>query len=102
MHVVVNHLPMKEGTDWPVLARKFDEFHESVRKQSPAFRGAMLLRAEQNEAIVLVLFDSRAALDEVSRSLAVPWFAEHFRPHLAGPASRSVGEMIAGAPPAQK
>jgi hypothetical protein len=44
-----------------------------------------------------VLFTSRAALDEVSRDVAAPWFAEHMRPHLAGPANRPIGEIIAGA-----
>jgi hypothetical protein len=38
--------------------------------------------------------DPREVLDEVSSKVAAPRFAEHMRPYLAGPASRSVGEVV--------
>ena len=38
----------------------------------------------------------RATAEHVSANVAAPWFAENIRPYLAGPAQRSVGEVIAG------
>jgi hypothetical protein len=95
MHAVVNHLPIKPGTDWTGLARKFEEFRAMIKH--PEFRGAALLRAGENEGIVIVVFETRQTLDELSQKLAAPWFAENVRPLLAGPVARSVGEVIAGA-----
>jgi hypothetical protein len=56
-----------------------------------------LIRAGNSEAIVLVLFATRQALEEISHDIAAPWFAENVRPHLSGPVSRSSGEIVAGA-----
>lgn len=95
MHAVLNHLPIKPDADWAALAAKVDAFNDSIGHKD--FRGFSLIRAGDNEAIVLALFATRAALDEVSRDLAAPWFGEHVKPHLAGPVSRSTGEVIAGA-----
>jgi len=95
MHAVINHLPIKPDTDWTALAGKVGAFNAGI--SHPDFRGLSLIRTDDNEAIVLVLFATRAALDEISRNVAAPWFAENVRPHLAGPVSRSVGEVVAGA-----
>jgi hypothetical protein len=94
MHAVVNHLPIKPDADWSEIVRKVDAFAASVKH--PDYRGLSLIRAGEQEAIVLVLFTSRSALDEISKPVAGQWFAENMRPYLAGQASRSVGEMIAG------
>ena len=95
MHAVVNHLPIKPDADWETLAAKVDAFNAGIARSD--FRGISLIRAGDGEAIVLVLFATRAALDDVSHNVAGPWFAENIRPYLAGPVSRSVGEVIAGA-----
>ena len=95
MHAIVNRLPIKPDTDWNALTAKVDGFNAAIKH--PDFRGLSLIRAGDNEAIVLVLFATRPALDEVSRDIAAPWFAENMRPHLAGAVSRSVGEIVAGA-----
>jgi hypothetical protein len=97
MHAVITRLPVKDTADWAELARKCDEFFSSVTSRHPAVRQAALVRAEQNEAIVFILFESRAALDAISRDVAGPWFAEHIRPYLAGPVVRTLGEVVAGA-----
>jgi hypothetical protein len=94
MYAVINHLPIKSGTDWAELGRNFDSFQSMIKH--PDFLGAGLIRAADTEGIVFVLFKSREALDEVSKNIAGPWFAEYMRPHLAGPAARSVGEVIGG------
>jgi hypothetical protein len=94
MHAVVNHLPIKPDTDWAEIVGKVDAFAASVTH--PDYRGLSLIRTEEQDAILLVLFTSRSALDEISRTVAGPWFAENMRPYLAGAASRSVGEVVAG------
>ncbi len=95
MHAVINRLPIKPETDWSALADKIDAFNASITH--PAFRGLSLIRSGTDEGIVLVLFETREALDEVSSKIAGPWFAENMRPHLAAPVSRSVGAVVAGA-----
>jgi hypothetical protein len=95
MHAVINHLPIKTDTDWMALANKVDALNAAIIDSN--FRGLSLIRASDNEAIVLVLFTTRFALDKISRDIAAPWFAENIRPYLAGPVSRSVGEVVAGA-----
>ncbi|MGA7971428.1 MAG: hypothetical protein WCA36_01355 [Pseudolabrys sp.] len=99
MHAVVNHLPIKPDADWATLAAKVDAFNATVAHTD--FHGFSLIRAGDNEAIMLALFATRAALDEMSRDLAAPWFGEHVKPYLAGPVSRSTGEIVAGALRAQ-
>ena len=94
MYAVINHLPIKPGTDWVALTAKIDAYNAGITH--PDFRGLSLIRAGDNEATVLVLFATRPALDQISRE-AASWFAENIRSYLAGPAQRSVGEVVAGA-----
>jgi hypothetical protein len=94
MHAVVNHLPIKPGTDWAALAAKADAFNAII--DHPEFRGLSMIRAGDDEAILLVLFATRPALDDVSHNVAAPWFAENMKQYLAGPANRSVGEIVGG------
>jgi hypothetical protein len=94
MHAVVNHLPIKPDSDWSALTAKVDAFNAMV--DHPDFRGLSMIRAGDDAAIFLVLFASRVALDDISHNVAAPWFAESVRPFLAGPVSRSVGEIVAG------
>jgi hypothetical protein len=96
MHAVINHLPLHKTIDWAALARLFQTFEEKVRRERPAFRGVTLIRVGDDDAVLVVAFDTREALDEISKNVAAPWFAEHVRPLLAGAVSRSVGEVIAG------
>ena len=96
MHVVVNHLPLQNTVDWAALVRTFGEFESMVRGKYSGFRGVTLIKAGEDTAILVVTFDSREALDDISKNVAAPWFAEHVRPLLAGAVSRSVGEAVAG------
>jgi hypothetical protein len=95
MYAVINRLPIKPDADWATLNGKVNAFNASIADSD--FRGLSLIRAGDNEAIFLVLFTTRPALEEISRDVAAPWFAENMRPYLAGPVSRSVGEVVAGA-----
>ena len=73
-----------------------EAFEAMLRPQYPSFRGCTLIRAGDDAGILVVTFDSREALDDISKNVAAPWFAENVRPLLAGAVSRSVGEVIAG------
>lgn len=63
----------------------------------PDFGGCCLIRTDDRQGIILVLYETREALDEISKTIAAPWFAEHIRPFMAGPADRFVGEILGGA-----
>jgi len=96
MHVVVNHLPLQKAIDWGALAHTVGTFESLLRDQYPGFRGCSLIRVADDAAILVVSYDNREDLEHISRHVAAPWFAEHVRPLLAGPVSRSVGEAVAG------
>jgi hypothetical protein len=95
MYAVVNRLPITANADWTAICGKVDAFNALI--DHPDFRGLSLIRAGENEAIVFVLFATKPALEVISRDVAAPWFAENMRPYLAGPANRTVGEIVAGA-----
>lgn len=96
MHAIVNHLPIREGADWAEIAAKFDRFASEMRAAHPEFKSALVLKVDEHEAILDVTYTDRGSLDRLSKDVAAPWFAEHIRPYLAGPVSRSVGEIVAG------
>jgi hypothetical protein len=96
MQAVINHLPPQKTTDWAALSRVFEGFEAMLRAQHPGFRGCTLIRASDDAGILVVTFDSREALDTISKNVAAPWFAEHGRSLLAGAVPRSVGEVVAG------
>ncbi len=96
MHIVVNHFTLQESVNWSALEEKVDQFQAHMASERSDFRGVSLARVNDAKAIFLVLFDSREALDDISKHLAAPWFAEHVRPYLDGPVDRQVGEIVAG------
>jgi hypothetical protein len=95
MHAIVNHLQIRPDADWSELAGKFDAFNKAI--DHPDFGGGCLIRTDDRQGIILVLYKTREALDEISKNVAAPWFAEHIRPFMAGPVSRSIGEIVGGA-----
>jgi len=96
MHIVVTQLPLVDGIDWLEFQSKVDQFQGKLSAERPEFRGVSLVRLNDNKAILVVLFDDRESLDDISSNLAAPWFAEHIMPYLAGPVDRQVGEIVAG------
>lgn len=96
MHVVINQLTLKESTDWKDLEAKVDQFQAQVLKDHAACRSLSLVRVSDSKAVFLVFFDNRTALNDISKNIAAPWFAENVRPYLAEPVERSVGEIVAG------
>jgi hypothetical protein len=93
MHAIVTKMTLGKPVDAPLL-RSIEEGFLSQARRRPEFLDLKLVRVSDTEAIFLVFFTTREALDEMSRDVAGPWFAEHVRPYLAGPVERSVGEVV--------
>lgn len=98
MHVVVNKLKLARPFDEDLLRRMREEFFVGARKY-PEFVDLHVVRVSDAEVILLVYFTTREALDRSTTEFAAPWFAANVRSYLAGPADRSVGEVIAQARP---
>jgi hypothetical protein len=94
MHAVVNKLTLGKPIDEALTSNIEREFGPLIRKH-PGFVDAWFVRVSDSEAIVVALYATREAMDEASREIAAPWFAENVRPYLAGPVQRSVGEVVA-------
>ena len=54
------------------------------------------MRAGDNEAIFMGVYEDRESAEHVWSNIAAPWFAENIRQCPAGPAARSAGPVIAG------
>lgn len=93
MHAVVNKLALAKPFDEQLLGRVKRDLLPRM-SQRPGFLELKVVRVSDEEVVLLVFFETREALDELSREIAGPWFAEHVRPYLAGPVQRSVGEVM--------
>jgi hypothetical protein len=98
MHVVVNHIPIKPGADWGEMCRLFNGFGAELRPGHPEILAMQIVKASEEEAILLISFSDEATMTDFSRNVAGPWFAENIRPFLAGPADRKTGAVVAGFP----
>lgn len=96
MFVVVNHLPVRPDADLETMRRVIDAECEARLKAYPEIKAMIVSRPNDEEVTLVILFESRAFGEEFSSKVAGPWFAEHIRPFLAGPARRSAGDMMAG------
>lgn len=67
-----------------------------LRTEYPGLRGCTIVREADDAGILVVTFETREDLDNISKNVAASWFAEHIRPMLAGAVLRSVGKVIAG------
>jgi len=96
MHIVVNRFSLTNTVNWPDLQSKVDQLQVRLAAERSDFRGVSLIRVSDTQAIFVVLFDSLEALNDISKNMAAPWFAEHVIPHLDGGVDRQVGEVVAG------
>ena len=94
MHAVVNKLPLCKPIDDSLVESMLQGIGARMC-ESPDFVSVHLVSVSDDEAIFVVMFKTREALDDLSKNVAGPWFAEHFRPYLSGPVQRSVGEVVA-------
>ncbi len=98
MHAIVNRLTLSKPFDAEAV-RKVEDFLQRTQRENPDFLGGHLVRISDTVVIMLAYYASREALDEISKRVAGPWFAENIRSYLAGPVERQVGEVVASATP---
>jgi len=94
MLAIVNTMKLARPFDAELLRRVEDELFPSARAANAGFLGAKIVRVTDLEVVLLGFYADRESLDEVSSKIAGPWFAANVRPYLAGPVSRSVGEVV--------
>lgn len=94
MHVVVNHLRLRE----PVSDETVAAAREAVRLVVDAGAlAAHVARVDETHLILILEFSTAADADRISREVGGPWMREHIVPLLASETQRSVGEVIASA-----
>jgi hypothetical protein len=94
MHVVINHLRLRE----PVADETVKAASEGVRLVVAA--GAVAARVAQvdDRHLILILeFASADDADRVAHEVGGPWMRENITPLLAEDTERSVGNVIASA-----
>jgi hypothetical protein len=96
MHVVVNHLHFRDPvTDTTVEATR-DTLQLVVDAGGIAAR---VVKVDDRHLILLLDFRSAEDADSAAREVGGPWMREHIVPLLSGGTERSLGEVIASAPP---
>lgn len=94
MHVVVNHLRLRETlTEETVLASR-----EGIRLVLEAGgRRGQVLKVDERHLILILEFTSAEEADRIGREVGGPWMQEHITALLADGTERHVGEVIASA-----
>ncbi|HEU5362414.1 MAG TPA: hypothetical protein VFU56_03685 [Gaiellaceae bacterium] len=94
MHVVINHLRLRE----PVADATVQAVREGVRLAVDAGAlAARVAKVDETHLILILEFSSAEAADRMAREVGGPWMRENIRPLLAGDTERSVAEVIASA-----
>jgi hypothetical protein len=60
---------------------------------------AHVAKVDERHLILILMFAGAEEADRVAREVGGPWMREHIVPLLARDTDRSVGEVIASAPP---
>ena len=94
MHVVVNHLRLRE----PVTDETVEATQEAVRLVVDAGAlAAHVAKVDETHLILILRFSTADDAERIAREVGGPWMREHIVPLLAGDTERSVGEVIASA-----
>jgi len=94
MHVVINHLRLRE----PVSDATVEAAHEAVRLVVDAGAlAARVAKVDETHLVLILEFSTAEDADRIAREVGGPWMREHIVPLLAGDTERSVGEVIASA-----
>jgi hypothetical protein len=94
VHVVVNHLHLREPVTGETLAAAEEAVQEVVDAGALAAR---VIEAEPTHLILLLEFRSAEDADRVSREVGGPWMRANVVPLLARDTERSVGTVVASA-----
>ena len=94
MHVVVNHLRLRDPVDDATVHAVQEGMQLVVDAGALAARVA---KVDERHLILLLEFATADDAERVARDVGGPWMRENIRPLLAGDTERSVGEVIASA-----
>jgi hypothetical protein len=94
LHVVVNHLRLREPLPRPTVEAARTGMRLVVDAGALAARVAQV---DETHLILILEFRTAEDADRIAREVGGPWMREHIRPLLAGDTERSVGEVIASA-----
>ena len=78
MHAAISKLTLGRPVD-AALVQKVRAFIVTFT-QHPEVLDVQFVVVSDTEAVFLVHFTTREALDRISKEVAAPWFAEHVRP----------------------
>ena len=94
MHVVINHLRLRE----PIADATVQAAREGMQLVVDAGAlAARVAKVDERHLILLLEFATAEDADRIAREVGGPWMRENIRPLLAGDTERSVGEVIASA-----
>lgn len=94
MHVVINHLHLRE----PLTDATAQATQEAVALVvDSGGLAARVAKVDDRHLILILEFADREDADRVAREVGGPWMREHIVPLLEGPTDRNVGEVIASA-----
>ncbi|HSC51913.1 MAG TPA: hypothetical protein VLD16_16745 [Gaiellaceae bacterium] len=94
MHVVVNHLRLRE----PVTEATVEAVRSGVRLAVDAGAlAARVAKVDERHLILILEFSTAEDADRMAREVGGPWMRENIRPLLAGDTERAVAEVIASA-----
>lgn len=94
MHVVVNHLHLRE----PVTDTTVEAAREAVQLVVDAGGlAARVAKVDERHLILLLDFAGPEDAERIAREVGGPWMHEHIVPLLARDTERSVGDVVASA-----
>jgi hypothetical protein len=94
MHVVVNHLRLREPAPDSIVDAAREALQQVVDAGGLAAR---LAQVDDTHLILILEFSTLEDADRIAREVGAPWMREHIRPLLAGDTERTVAEVIASA-----
>lgn len=92
MHVVVNHLRLREPAPDDLAARLDVGLRLVVDAGGLA---GQVVQVDDRHLILILTFESAEDADRAAREAGGPWMREHIVPLLAGGTERSLGKVIA-------
>lgn len=94
MHVVINHLRLRE----PVPETTVEAMQTGIQLVVDAGGIAgRVAKVDENHLILILEFSTAENADRIAREVGGPWMRENIRPLLAGDTERYVAEVIASA-----
>ncbi|MBI3731941.1 MAG: hypothetical protein HY259_00555 [Chloroflexi bacterium] len=94
MYAVVNYLPLKGPLDEDVLLKLEQEFKPKALAL-PGLQAFYFVRAADDEAIMVIIYESLNALLEGRAQVGSPFFQKVIAPHLSGEPRRLIGKVVA-------